>query len=79
MRRFSIQIKDDAVREAQAKISQVVKSAGGRAFLVGGCVRDAFLGLAPKDWDIEVYGVTSETLVEILSRMVKKLIHPRAI
>ena len=67
MRRFSIQIKDDAVREAQATISQVVKSAGGRAFLVGGCVRDAFLGLAPTDWDIEVYGVTSETLVEILS------------
>jgi len=64
---FSIKIKDDAVREAQIKISQVVKSAGGRAFLVGGCVRDAFLGLYPKDLDIEVNGITSETLVEILS------------
>jgi len=67
MRQLSIQIKDNAVREAQAKISQVVKSAGGRAFLIGGCVRDAFLGLDSKDLDIEVYGITSKTLVAILS------------
>ena len=67
MRQFNIEIKDDAVREGQLKISQVVKSAGGRAYLVGGCVRDAYLGLDPKDLDIEVYGITSKTLVEILS------------
>ncbi len=67
MRQFPIQITDDAVREAQLKVSQLVKTAGGRAFLVGGCVRDAYLGLDPKDLDIEVYGISSKTLVEILS------------
>lgn len=29
--------------------------AGGRPFLVGGCVRDLLLGKHPKDWDIELY------------------------
>jgi len=28
-----------------------------RAYLVGGCVRDALLGNAHKDFDLEVYGV----------------------
>ncbi len=64
---FRFHIKNDAVREAQLKIARVVASAGGRAYLVGGCVRDAFLGLHPKDIDIEVYGISSETLVKILS------------
>ena len=33
-----------------------------RAYLVGGCVRDALLGIAHKDFDLEVYGVDYETL-----------------
>ena len=37
-----------------------------RAYLVGGCVRDAMLGLTPKDFDIEVFGVTYEQLTEAL-------------
>lgn len=28
------------------------RAAGHEAYIVGGCVRDALLGLAPKDWDI---------------------------
>ncbi len=36
------------------------------AFLVGGCVRDALLGLPVKDFDVEVHGVTLETLAEAL-------------
>ncbi|HUS36211.1 MAG TPA: HD domain-containing protein [Verrucomicrobiae bacterium] len=39
-----------------------------RAFLAGGCVRDALLGYAPKDFDVEVYGVTYERLVAALSK-----------
>jgi tRNA nucleotidyltransferase (CCA-adding enzyme) len=40
-----------------------------RAFLVGGCVRDALLGrTGVKDFDIEVFGVTYEQLVQALSR-----------
>lgn len=33
-------------------IVQTLEKAGFQAFLVGGCVRDLFLGRKPKDWDI---------------------------
>lgn len=52
-----------------AKINQIVvdiSSAGGQALLVGGAVRDLFLGLSPKDIDIEVYGLTLNQLQKIL-------------
>ncbi|KAF0170474.1 MAG: tRNA nucleotidyltransferase (CCA-adding enzyme) [Limisphaerales bacterium] len=39
-----------------------------RAFLVGGCVRDALLGLAVKDFDVEVFGVSYERLARALKR-----------
>ena len=48
-------------------IARTIKRAGGRALLVGGCVRDEFLGITPKDFDIEVYGLDVESLRTILS------------
>ena len=39
---------------------------GGRAFLVGGAVRDSLLGLPVVDFDIEVYGLASERLERLL-------------
>jgi tRNA nucleotidyltransferase (CCA-adding enzyme) len=40
-----------------------------RAFLVGGCVRDALLGLpVGKDFDVEVFGADYESLIPALSR-----------
>src|SRR4051812_1211575 len=39
-----------------------------RAYLAGGSVRDALLDCAPKDFDVEVYGVTYERLAAALSR-----------
>jgi tRNA nucleotidyltransferase (CCA-adding enzyme) len=39
-----------------------------RALVVGGSVRDAVLGHAPKDVDVEVYGVTYEDLAAVLER-----------
>ena len=33
-----------------------------QAYLVGGCVRDALLGIPNKDFDLEVYGVSYEAL-----------------
>ncbi len=39
-----------------------------QAYLVGGCVRDALLGNPCKDFDIEVFGVNYEQLVNALSR-----------
>lgn len=38
-----------------------------RAYLVGGCVRDALLGITHKDFDLEVYGTNYEALEKALS------------
>jgi tRNA nucleotidyltransferase (CCA-adding enzyme) len=52
------------------KIAEDIRSAGGRAFLVGGFVRDTLLGFEGemRDFDIEVYSINQEKLLEILSR-----------
>lgn len=39
-----------------------------RAYLVGGCVRDACLGVPVKDFDVEVYGISYERLIPALSK-----------
>jgi tRNA nucleotidyltransferase (CCA-adding enzyme) len=49
-------------------LARAVRDAGGRALLVGGCVRDALMGVQPKDWDLEVYGVAPERLRGILDQ-----------
>jgi len=38
-------------------LAQAIGDAGGRALLVGGCVRDLLMQIEPTDWDLEVYGV----------------------
>ena len=43
-------------------VAELVKKAGGRALLVGGCVRDELLGLEPKDFDIECFGISGQDL-----------------
>lgn len=50
------------------KIAKAVAANGGRAMLVGGCVRDEVMGVEPKDWDIEVYCVEPEKLREIIAQ-----------
>jgi len=47
-------------------LARALKAEGGRALLVGGCVRDALMGREPKDWDLEVYGVDPAKLRESL-------------
>ena len=47
-------------------LARSVGEAGGRAYLVGGCVRDGLLSRAPKDLDVEVHGVEEASLVQIL-------------
>jgi len=49
-------------------LALAVRDAGGRALLVGGCVRDGLMGAQPKDWDVEVYGVAPDRLRELLDR-----------
>jgi tRNA nucleotidyltransferase (CCA-adding enzyme) len=49
-------------------LAEAVKASGGRAMLVGGCVRDELMGIEPKDWDLEVYGIAPEKLREVLDK-----------
>ncbi len=53
----------DAARE----VARVARSLGGRAFLVGGCVRDALLSRQCHDFDVEVHGVPASALLPALS------------
>jgi len=41
---------------------------GYQSLIMGGAVRDAILGIEPKDIDIEVYGISYEDLMEFLSK-----------
>jgi tRNA nucleotidyltransferase (CCA-adding enzyme) len=45
-----------------------VRAEGGRALLVGGCVRDELMGREAKDWDLEVYGIESVRLRALLDQ-----------
>jgi len=48
-----------------------IKEEGGRAMLNGGCVRDEIMGRVPKDFDVEVYGLSPEKLREVISEFGK--------
>ena len=47
-------------------IAERVAGAGGRAYCVGGFVRDKIMGRDNEDVDIEVHGISPDTLKEIL-------------
>jgi tRNA nucleotidyltransferase (CCA-adding enzyme) len=49
-------------------LSQTIHDAGGRALLVGGCVRDMLMGHRPKDWDLEAYQLDPQHLRTILDQ-----------
>src|SRR6202163_2316933 len=55
------------IPETVLKLAEAVRDAGGRALLVGGCVRDELMGRQPKDWDVEIYGVEPASLRELLN------------
>lgn len=55
--------------ELVLKLASFIKASGGRAMLVGGCVRDELMGIEPKDWDVEVYGIPAESLKAILEEL----------
>jgi|KBSMisStandDraft_5_1062788.scaffolds.fasta_scaffold213591_1 tRNA nucleotidyltransferase (CCA-adding enzyme) len=60
-----IQVHPD-VQALYERVNQVIRQAGGRPLLVGGCVRDILLGLTPCDLDLEVYGLEATALVNAL-------------
>ena len=59
----------DRVPEKILRLARAVRDEGGRALLVGGCVRDRLMGRAAKDWDVEVYGVEPAALRRLLDRL----------
>jgi len=61
---------DEALEPARA-IAREVADAGGRAWVVGGFVRDRLLGLDPKDLDLEVFGIAAADLPALLARFGK--------
>lgn len=49
-------------------IAHAVKREGGRALLVGGCVRDILMAVPSKDYDLEIYGIEPGRLRELLEQ-----------
>lgn len=56
---------DPTAREAYVALSR----AGGHVYVVGGAVRDAYLGNTPKDVDLMVVGLPSEQVQDVLSKL----------
>ncbi|MBI4879553.1 MAG: HDIG domain-containing protein [Planctomycetes bacterium] len=50
------------------EIARAVLAEGGRAFAVGGYVRDRLLGIDSKDLDVEVHGLSLARVEEIIAR-----------
>ena len=66
---------DQSVRDIEMakKVAELVCQAGGRAYYVGGFVRDALLNIHNKDIDIEVHGISHEDLEKILDSLGERI------
>ncbi len=53
---------------ALRRVCTAIADAGGRAWLVGGSVRDLYLGHTPGDFDIEVFALDEQQLLTIARR-----------
>lgn len=60
-------------REMAVLLAQKVCALGGRAYYVGGYVRDRLLGKENKDVDVEVHGLYPEQLEKILDQLGTRL------
>lgn len=57
--------------EHEKQILAEIKALGGKLYRVGGCVRDSFLDLTPKDIDYLVTGLEISQILEIVSKFGK--------
>ena len=60
-------------QEMARRIASLVSDRGGRAYYVGGYVRDALLGRHNKDIDMEVHGITPQALEQILGSLGERM------
>jgi len=63
-------IENPALAGPLLQIEQVIRRAGGRTWLVGGCVRDLVLGRQPRDLDLEIHGLPPGLLHKLLTEHV---------
>ena len=64
----SFQRKPMPVPKFLDEMSQKIQEIGGSLQIVGGAPRDFIMGKSPKDWDVEVFGLTQNKLEEFLSK-----------
>lgn len=60
-------IEDPALAGPLRQIEQLIRRAGGRTWLVGGCLRDLMLGRQPRDLDLEISGLLPGQLHALLT------------
>jgi len=66
-------LKNEEIKNTAEKIALLVEEAGGKAYYVGGCVRDSLINIENKDVDIEVHGIAPDVLENILDCVGKRL------
>ena len=60
-------IEDPVLAGLLRQIEPLIRRAGGRTWLVGGCVRDLVLDRQPRDLDLEIFGLSPGQLHALLS------------
>lgn len=63
-----VPFRDHPLGAVVRELAGAARAAGGRAFLVGGAVRDHLLGRAAQDADLEVYGLAPDDLERLAAR-----------
>ncbi|HET6863367.1 MAG TPA: HD domain-containing protein [Pyrinomonadaceae bacterium] len=58
----------EQIPEKVIALASAIRDCGGRALLVGGCVRDQLMDLKPFDWDLEIYGVEPANVRTVLDQ-----------
>jgi poly(A) polymerase/tRNA nucleotidyltransferase (CCA-adding enzyme) len=57
-----VKIEKFDIPDVVSRVTKGLKEAGFEAYLIGGCVRDLFMGRKPKDWDITTNATPEEII-----------------
>jgi tRNA nucleotidyltransferase (CCA-adding enzyme) len=64
---MKISAKNSAIPQEISSVVEILEKGGYQAYLVGGCVRDLFLGRNPKDWDVTT-NATPEQIIALFPK-----------
>jgi poly(A) polymerase/tRNA nucleotidyltransferase (CCA-adding enzyme) len=59
--------KNSTIPQEITSVVEILEKGGFEAYLVGGCVRDLFLGRTPKDWDVTT-NATPEQIISLFPK-----------